>query len=138
MQREKHIKEELVKELRQVEDFIRNEHSLEKKIYYFSAANGITSRTLRYSFSKDVLIADYVLTTAYNILNERLTLLKRGDQNIPLDNSHLDRICDELHSLANKFESDEDISGPIKNIITIGFSVTGPGNYLREKGQLKL
>lgn len=138
MQREEYFKEELVKELRRVGDFVRNEPSLEKKVYYFSAAYGITSRTLRYSFSKDVLLTDFVLTQVYHLLNERLATLKKGDHNILLDNNNLDKLSDELINLAAKIESNEDIFGPLKNIITIGFSVTGPGNYLREKGDLKL
>jgi hypothetical protein len=45
------FKKELVKELRLVEVLMKREENIEKKIYYFSAAYGITSRTYRYAFS---------------------------------------------------------------------------------------
>ena len=67
MAQDKYFRKELVKELRFVEGLIKKEPSVEKKIYYFSAAYGITSRTYRYAFSKDVLLADYVLQTVHNL-----------------------------------------------------------------------
>ena len=71
MQHDDFFRRELVQELRRVENLIRHESSVEKKIYYFSAAYGITSRTFRYSFTKDFLLADFVLQGAYNLLTDK-------------------------------------------------------------------
>ena len=117
---------------------VRQTPSIEKKIYYFSAAYGITNRTYRYSFSKDVLIADLLLSGVYSMMMERLSALRSGDQNVVLDQFIFEKICDGLRDLANCFESGESIFGPLKDIVTAGFSETGAGNYLREKGKLKL
>ena len=137
-EREEFLKKELVEELRYVENLARKEPSIEKKIYYFSAAYEITSRTYRYSFSKDVLIADLILQGAYNMLTERLQLLKSGDKNVIPEPIVFDTICDGLRDLANAFESNDSILAPLETIITASFASTGPGNYIRERGQLKL
>ena len=76
---------ELVQELRKVSEFIQNEDNLEKKIYYFSAAYGITERTFRYSFSSDILMADCILHVAYNSLHQRLKMMKSGDTTVIID-----------------------------------------------------
>jgi hypothetical protein len=136
--REELFRKELVDELRRVEAMIRQEPSVEKKIYYFSAAYGITSRTYKYSFSKEILLTDLILQGAYNMLTERLQLLKSGDKNVIPEPLIFDKICDGLKALADGFESGSSIYEPLEAIITAGFAITGPGNYLREKGDLKL
>ena len=138
MSREEFFRRELVQELRRVENLIRQESSIEKKIYYFSAAYGITNRTLRYSFSRDVLLADFVLQQIYNVLTDRSNRVKSGDQRIPFEDIHFEKICDGLKLLADRFETGENVQEPLEIIITSGFSTTGPGYYLRVKGDLKL
>jgi len=138
MLREEFFRRELVQELRRVENLIRQESSIEKKIYYFSAAHGITNRTLRYSFSRDVLLADFVLQQIYNVLTDRSNRVKSGDQRIPFEDIHFEKICDGLKLLADRFETGGNVQEPIEIIITSGFSITGPGYYLRVKGDLKL
>jgi len=137
-EREDFLRKELVGELRHVENLVRLEPSIDKKIYYFSAAYGITGRTYRYSFSKDVLMADLILQGAYNMLTERMQLLRTGDKNVIPEPIIFDKICDGLKDLANAFESGSSVLEPLEVIITTAFATTGPGNYLREKGQLKL
>jgi len=136
--REEFFKRELVEELRRVEALMRKEPSVEKKIYYFSGAYGITNRTYRYVFSREVLIADIILQNTYNMLKERLQLIKSGDRNVTPEEVIFDKICDGLRDLANSFESEKDIIEPLGIIAASAFAATGPGNYLREKGEIKL
>lgn len=134
-EREDFVRRELVEELRRVEAMIRQASTLEKKIFYFSAAYGITGRTFRYVFSKDVLIADIILQTAYTMLSTKG--LNAVDSTI-IDPELFDKICDNLRDLASAFESGGDVLGPLKNIATIGFTTTGPGYYLLKKGDITL
>jgi hypothetical protein len=136
-EREEFFRAELIGELRRVETMVRNAPNIDKKMYYLSAAYGVTARTYRYSFSKEVLISDLLLHGVYNMMLERITALKSGDQAIIPDPAALDLICDGLKDLADSFESGRDIFEPLKKIVVIGFSFTGPGNYLKEKGELK-
>jgi len=137
-QREEFFRKELAEELRRVENMIRQEPSVEKKIYYFSAAYGITNRTYRYSFSKDILVADLLLTGIYNMMMERLNMIKGGNNTVPINPLVFEKICDGLRELAGCFESGKSVFDPLGTIAVAGFSMTGPGNYLKEKGDLKI
>ena len=138
MSQEEFFKKELVKELRLVEALMRKEENIEKKIYYFSAAYGITSRTYRYSFSEDVLLVDLVLTSGYQALMDRFQRIKAGDTTVKLEEIHFKKIEEGLRQLTDAFEKDESILKSIETILTATFSTQGAGNYLREKGLLKL
>jgi len=138
MSQDDFFRKELVAELRRVELMMRMEERVEKKIYYFSAAYGITSRTLRYSFTEDYLLADFVLNTSYNGLLERFKRIRSGDTTVELKPVHFGRIQDGLKMLADAFESKTSILVPLEEILKAMYATTGPGNYLFEKGLLKL
>lgn len=138
MQHDDFFRRELVQELRRVENLMRRESSVEKKIYYFSAAYGITSRTFRYSFSNDILLADFVLQGAYNLLKDRLNRLKAGDKTVQLDDIIIERICDGLKLLADRIESRDNLQNALETILSAAYVTTGPGNYLREKNDISL
>ena len=134
---QKYFRKELVKELRQVEKLVANESRPEKKLYYYSAAYGITSRTLRYSFSRDILLADFVLNATYGLLMDRLKHMKQGDLTILLEDTHFEKLCEGLRLLADRLEAEDNIQDVLELIFTTAFSTTGPGNYIREKGDLQ-
>ncbi|QSZ66998.1 hypothetical protein RJ40_05560 [Methanofollis aquaemaris] len=138
MAKDDFFRKELVAELRRIELMMKRAETIEKKIYYFSAAYGITGRTLRYSFAEDYLLADFVLNTSYNGLMERFKRLRSGDATVELEPVHFERIQDGLRMLADAFESETSILAPLEQILTAMYATTGPGNYLREKGQLNL
>ncbi|MCD4809652.1 MAG: hypothetical protein K8R17_07115 [Methanosarcinales archaeon] len=138
MSQKEFFKKELIKELRLVEALMKKEEDLDKKIYYFSAAYGITNRTYRYSFSKDVLLADLVLNNGYQTLLDRAQRIKAGDRSVLLEEIHFKKIEEGLRQLADAFEKDESILEPLENILTAVFSTSGAGNYIRGKGLLKL
>ncbi len=132
----KYFRKELVKEIRRVVKFIQGEDNIEKKLYYFSASHGITGRTIRYTFSSDILLADLVLNQVYRILLERINRIKIGDPTVNPQDDIFDKLCTGLSLLADRFESEENIQEPLEILLTTAFSTSGPGNYLLEKGDL--
>ena len=132
------FKKELVKELRIVARLMKEEKNVEKKLYYFSASYGITNRTYRYAFSGEVLLADLILNTAYQTMLERIKMLKSGDPTVTVDENVFNNVQEGLQVLANAFEENKPIQIPLEKILTAAFSISGPGNYLKEKGMLKL
>lgn len=136
MKKEEFIKNELIEELKNVSLLIEKEKNVEKKIYYFSAAYGITSRTFRYTYNDDYVLADCVLNVAYNGFLDRINRIKGGDPNIKIEEIHFTRLSEGLNELAEAFEKDESILEPLKKIMSTAFSVSGPGNYIREKGMM--
>jgi len=117
---------------------MRKEENLEKKIYYFSAAYGITSRTLRYAFNDDYLMADFILNSCYNGILDRFKRIRSGDATVEIQPIHFDHIQEGIIQLADAFESGNSILIPLEKILTATYATSGPGNYLREKGLLKL
>ncbi|WP_048177795.1 hypothetical protein [Methanosarcina sp. MTP4] len=129
---------EIIKELRLIETSMKKEENIERKIYLFSAAYGIMGRTYRFEFSPDFLLAEFVLNNSYGALIDRFQKLKSGDTTVEIEPLHFEKIEDGLKLLADCFENGISILEPLELILTTAFSTSGPGNYLREKGMLKL
>lgn len=128
------LKKELAEELRNVADKMRHEPSPMKKIYIYSAAYGIVDRTMRYDFSKDLLLAFTVLNVTYNSLGERAKALQSGDQNVPLTIEQLNKAADLVDDLGGAFQNDDDIDGILKDIALLAYRSTGPGHYMDLNG----
>lgn len=132
------FEKEIVKELRLIEAMMKKEENAEKKNYLFSAAFGVMNRSYKYDFSKDVLLAELVLNQSYTILAECIQRIKSRDQTARLEPLHFEKIEEGLKLLADCFENETSILEPLELILTTAFSTSGPGNYLREKGMIKL
>jgi hypothetical protein len=128
----------LVEELRMVENLMRKEPSIEKKIYYFSAAFGIFQRTHRFSFHREYLLADFVLNASYSLLQQRLAMLKTGDMTVRLEEKDFVPIYDGLKALANALGRDEPVQDALETLLTAAYAVSGPGNYQKERGSIKI
>ncbi|MFH0904025.1 MAG: hypothetical protein V1854_02395, partial [Methanobacteriota archaeon] len=89
-------------------------------------------------FSRDVLLADLVLTSAYQSLLDITQRLKTGNTTVKLEIEHFKKLEEGLRLLADAFEKNESVLEPLELILTTAFSTSGAGNYLREKGLLEL
>jgi hypothetical protein len=135
---EAYFRKELITELRRVVTLVRKEPTVEKKIYYFSAAYGITNRTFRYFYTDEVLLADLVLNAAHNLFAQRLMMLKSGDTTVKLDEQQFDMLCSGLTELADALSKKIPVQSALEKILRSAYSTTGNGNYLRELQLLKL
>lgn len=132
------FKKELVTELRNIAGLMEKEKNLEKKIFYFSAGYGITSRSYRYAFSSEVLLADSVLNASYQSLFDRFQRIRSGETAVPLDETTFKKIEEGLWDLAKAIDTNKPVQKSLEQILTASFSTSGPGYYLKEKGMLKL
>jgi len=132
------FKKELVKEIRNAARLMKDEPSVERKLYYFSAAFGVAGRTYRYVFTKNVLLAELVLQTSYQQIADRLMRIKSGDATVPLDEKVFSTLVDGLKELADALETDAPIQEALEIILTASFSTSGPGYYLMEKRMFEL
>lgn len=132
------FEKEIVKELRLVEALMKKEENPERKNYLFSAAYGIMGRSYKFEFSRDILLAELVLNQSCTVLSECIQRLKSGDPTARLEPIHFEKIEEGLKLLADCFENEKSILEPLELILTTAFSTSGPGNYLREKGMIKL
>jgi len=81
-------------------------------------------------------MADCILNTVYNGLTDRFKRVRSGDGTVEIEPVHFERIQDGLRMLADAFEQETSVLEPLEHILTTMYSLTGPGNYLREKGLL--
>lgn len=132
------FEKEIVKELRLIEAMMKKEDNPERKNYMFSAAYGIMSRSYRYEFSRDVLLCEFVLNQSHTLMADWINRLKTNDQAIKCDPIIFEKIEEGLKSLADCFENEKSILEPLELILTVAYSTSGSGNYLREKGMIKL
>ncbi|HOZ44243.1 MAG TPA: hypothetical protein PLD13_11665, partial [Methanoculleus sp.] len=84
------------------------------------------------------LMADFILNTCYTGLMDRFKRIRSGDNTVPLEARHFEKIQDGLRMLADAFDEDISILKPLETILTATFATSGPGNYLREKGELRI
>ena len=138
MQLEKIYKDELIKELRFIAKKINEEPNLEKKIFFFSATYGVTSRIMKMSFQRELLLSDFIFTQTHQLMAERFNQIKKGETVIPMEEHVFKKIAIKIAQMADRIEKNEPFYDIIELILTIGFSLNGPGHYLSLKGQLTL
>ena len=131
-----YLREELLKELRNVSALILKENDIERKLYLFSAAYGVTSRTVRYNFDRELLLIDAILNMTYNNLQGRLSSVKSGDRLVPLTSTTLDVLARCLSDIADAIEKEESCYGLLQRLVTATYITTGPGYYQSLKGQI--
>jgi hypothetical protein len=138
MDRKEFYRQEMIDEFKTIIELIEHEENLERQLYYFSAAYGMTQRTLRNDFSKEVLLMDLIFTNTHNLLIQRLNLLKNRDMVISPDilQKASKEVFKEFEILIKKFEENEPYHDHLMNILTAGFITSGSGNYLHEKGMI--
>jgi len=138
MDRSDFYRQEMIDEFKTILDLIDHEENLERQIYFFSAAYGMTQKTLRNDFTREVLLMDLVLTNTYNLLIQRLNQIKNRDLVISPDilQNASKEVFKEFEILITKLERNEPYYENLMNILTAGFITTGSGNYLHEKGMI--
>jgi hypothetical protein len=131
-------KRELVDELKLVAGMMRQEQDPPRKNYMFSAAYGITSRILRLDYSKELLMADFVITNAYNMIQARVQSIMQGDRLVPIEMPMFDELANLVEKLGARIDADEDYHDVLDSILELAFTTTGPGHYMRASGKLRL
>ena len=132
------MKKELVSELKRVSKLVKDEPDTRKKLYYYSAAYGITSRVMKFSFRGDLLLADMVLNQSYLMVTDRLNKVMGGDTTVELKPEVFSSLSNGVLELALAFEKEEPVQVALEKILITAYSTNGPGNYLKEKGALAL
>ena len=129
----------IVDEFKYVAKKIMEEKQLNRKNYYFSAAYGVVSRVFNTEFDPNLVFVHTVLQTAQGNINNLLERIRTGQEgNIKISEQHFDSLAKALEDLSDKIEKDKDLSAPLQKISNIGYSASGNGYYLYQKGLLKI
>lgn len=127
-----------IEELRYVSKQMRGTENPEEKLYYFSAISGITQRIINFDFDPEVTFIYQVTQLAYSQLQQRLALVKSGQQiPIGLPNSLFAVIQDLVDEMTSRIEKGENTYPVLERMMVLSYSTTGNGYYLLQKGELK-
>jgi len=128
-----------VQELRYVTKQMQETENLEEKLYYFSAVFGAAQRIINFEFDPEMLFIHQVTQLAHNQIQQKLVLLKSGQQtSLGLPDNLFVVLRDMVDEIASRIENGETTYPILEKIMTLSYSTTGNGHYLFQKGELKL
>ena len=133
-----YFREEVVAELRNIGKKMKQEPDLSKKLFFYSAAYGMTNRALRFEFDEELVLVDAVLTMSYGAVNNRMQMFLSGDRIVPITTDITDGLAKCVSDLSAAIEKDEECYEILQRIMTLTFLTTGPGHYMAIKGQIKM
>lgn len=129
----------IVNEFKYVAKKIREEKQLNQKSYYFSGAYGVVNRIFNIEFDPTLVFIHGVLQSSQNNINTFVERILSGqERNIQITEKHFEGLAKALEDLSDKIEKGKDLSMPLQKISNIGYSATGNGYYLYQKGVLKI
>lgn len=131
-----YLKEELVKELKSISKRMKEEPDPARKLFLYSAANGITNRVMRLEFDSELLLVDTLLNIIYNSVNARLNMFMSGDRIIPVTREILDGLSDCVKDVAVAIDTGNSCYDILQRMMTMSFLTTGPGHYMGTTGQI--
>lgn len=134
---------------RKMKDIITNEikyavkkmeevSSIEEKLYYFSAVQGIFHRVFNIEFSQELLFDHFIFNEALKSFQQKLAAMKMGDLVFVINEEQISRLSELTREFLIQFEAGKSTDDVLKRMVTLLYSVNGNGNYLMGKGLLKI
>lgn len=128
----------IIKELEFILGKMDQAKNIDEKIYFFSAIQGLFNRILNLDYTENLLVAFFATNDAYTTLQQRLTANKQGDIGAKLTENQLAKLSEITKELLKQVVDDGDIDLVLRKYFVLGYSATGNGYYLMEKGILKI
>lgn len=127
-------REILADEIKFCREKINDEEDIKKKVYYYSAAYGMTRRIFNLEFDSQLQFIDFILNSSYKLILARISAIMSGDTSIPISNDFFYNLANCLEVLENRIRNDEDTYDVLEKIINLTSTIDGNGYYLKEKG----
>jgi len=124
----------LLDEIEFIRKKIIEEPDISDKIYYYSAAYGMTRRIVNLKFDPQLQFMDFILNVTYQIMITRLNSIRSGDLNVPLDANFFNDLAYCLEQLKEKIQQNEDTYLILQKIYNLTSLLEGNGYYLSQKG----
>lgn len=138
MQINKIYKTALVNEVKYVLKKMKENSSLEKKLFYFSAVPGELLRVLNLDYDLDILYLHHAVNHTHMQFQQRMATIKAGDTTIVFEEKQIDKLESLLEDVLSVIEQKKRIDEVLKAFIELAYSTSGNGFYLMEKGLLKI
>jgi len=101
----KKMKDIIVNEIRYSIKKMEEAASIEEKLYYFSAVQGIFHRVFNIEFSPELLFAHFIFNEAFKAFQQKLATMKMGDLVFVIDDRQMGRLTDLTKEFLAQFEA---------------------------------
>ncbi|MBN1176654.1 MAG: hypothetical protein JXA51_03130 [Dehalococcoidales bacterium] len=135
------LRKRLVEEYRYAVNKMQETDDLTRKLFYFSVFFGEAKRLINWEWNRELSLVHLVTQQVHTQINAALQAPNR----LPIDwIGHFKRLTQVSSELATYFEnvekegSTEEIYQILGHLAEIGYTFTGNGHYLYEKGILKI
>lgn len=126
----------LLEEIEFVSEKIDGSESPQEVMYYFSAVHGAIQRILNFEFHDELAHLWVILSPLHQILNQKF-----AEPQTPFDNANparMERLVELLERLIEGIQKDKKLTDIAQDFAVLLYSTNGNGNYLLQKGMLKL
>lgn len=135
----KYLQKKMVEEMRYALKKMREEKDERKKLYYFSGIYAVIQRVYNFEYDPQLVFIHHVLEDTYRVISNRLMMIAQGDTTAMLADGVIDKLHTYTSQIVDKIERDEDgICDLLQKIIILGYTTSGNGYYLYEKGIIKM
>lgn len=134
-------RESLAKEIQFVVEKMKAEPDPSAKMYFFSAIYGEARRILNRQWNSELALLHLVVQTTTMTINARLAALEaRRDRGIRLPGDFMDKLIEGAENLMDPVLSEDSgkLLESLSKFAELDFATTGNGNYLYQKGILKI
>ena len=108
-------------------------------LYYFSAIPGMFQRIYNMEYDSHLVFAHFILKATHDSFVQRLKASQQGgDNSVLIKDDQFERLISLSKELLSNIKKDRDIDEVLKKLTILLYSTTGNGNYLMEKGWLKI
>lgn len=128
----------IINEIKYVQKKMKENSSLEKKLFYYSAIPAQFLRVLNLEYESDILYLHHVVNHTQGAFQQRLATMKAGDINIEVNERQIEQLESLLDDVIGVVEQKKKIDDVLKAFIELAYSTSGNGFYLMEKGLLKI
>jgi hypothetical protein len=131
-------KNELVKEIATVAEFMSKASSPQQKIFYFSAIFGMANRIMNLEFDPELGFIHHVAFASVNILTQSLNLMSAPNAVATFPPGIFDKLQEAVSDLANDIDGGKPTYPVLERIFNLAYSTSGNGYYMYLKGMLKI
>ncbi len=131
----------IAKEIDFVLQKISEAATTEEKLYYFSAVHGVINRVMNFDCNPVLVFAHQVLSSVHGIFMSRLAAAKSsGEKHLAVTPEMVKKLQETLEKFRTAFEQKDEakICNALQKFANIGYTATGNGFYLYQKGVLKI
>jgi len=133
------LKDLLVKEIAFAVKKMEETKEAMELLYYFSAIPGTINRIFNIEYDPNLIFAHLILKATHENFIQRLKAFKHGgDTSIMINDDQFERLVSLSKELLLNIKKDKDIDDVLKKLSILMYSTTGNGNYLMQRGWLKI